>query len=58
MNRGLTLIVALFYVLFWIAMFCAIVYLFVLIIKALRKYINSKEVREEKRLLPSRWEKH
>lgn len=35
-------------ILFWIALFAAGVYLFVLIIKALRKYINSKEVREEK----------
>lgn len=42
---------ALFYILFWIAIFCAIVYLFVLIIKALRKYINFKEVREEKKIV-------
>ena len=30
-------------------MFAGIVYLFILIVKALKKYINSKEVREEKK---------
>ena len=37
------------YVLFWIAVFAGVVYLFVLVVKALRKYVNSKEVREEKK---------
>ena len=37
-----------FYLLFCAAVFGVLVYLVILIIKALRKYINSKEVREEK----------
>ena len=48
-TRVLTILVAILYVLFWIAVFAGIVYLFVLIVKALKKYINSKEVREEKK---------
>ena len=42
---------AVLFVLFWLAIFAGIVYLFVLIVKALRKYINSKEVREEKKVV-------
>ena len=45
----LTVLVAILYVLFWIAVFAGIVYLFVLVVKALKIYINSKEVREEKK---------
>ena len=37
------------YILFLLAVFGAIVYLFILIVKALKKYIASKEVREEKK---------
>ena len=48
-TRVLTILVSVFYVLFWIAVFAGIVYLFILIVKALKKYINSKEVREEKK---------
>ena len=48
-TRVITVIVAVLYVLFWLAIFAGIVYLFVLIVKALRKYVNSKEVREEKK---------
>ena len=48
-TRVVTVIVAVLYVLFWLAIFAGIVYLFVLIVKALRKYVNSKEVREEKK---------
>ncbi len=48
-TRVITIFVAILYVLFWIAIAIGIVYLFILIIKALKKYINSKEVREEKR---------
>ena len=40
---------AVLYVLFWIAVSAGIVYLFILIVKALKKYVNSKEVREEKK---------
>ena len=46
--RVITILVAILYILFWIAVFSGVVYLFILIIKALKKYINSKEVREEK----------
>ena len=48
-TRVLTILVSIFYVLFCIAVFAGIVYLFILIVKALKKYINSKEVREEKK---------
>lgn len=42
------ILVAVLYVLFWIAVSAGIVYLIILIVKALKKYVNSKEVREEK----------
>lgn len=45
----LVTLAAIAYILLSAALFCAAVYLFVLIVKALRKYINSKEVREEKK---------
>ena len=48
-TRVLTVLVSILYILFWIAVFAGIVYLFVLVVKALKKYINSKEVREEKK---------
>ena len=48
-TRALTILVSILYALFWIAVFAGIVYLFILIVKALKKYINSKEVREEKK---------
>ena len=43
------ILVAVLYVLFWIAVSAGIVYLFILIVKAHKKYVNSKEVREEKK---------
>ena len=43
------ILVAVLYVLFWIAVSAGIVHLFILIVKALKKYVNSKEVREEKK---------
>lgn len=48
-TRFLTVLIAILYLLFWLAVSCAIIYLFVLIVKALKKYINSKEIREEKK---------
>ena len=51
MRRFLIVMCAIFYVIFWIAIIAAVIYLFVLIIKALKKYINSKEVRKEKKLI-------
>lgn len=43
--------VAVLVIIFWAAVFAAAVYLFILIVKALKKYVNSKEVREEKALI-------
>lgn len=43
-------IIAIMYIVFMIFLFCAAVYLFILIVKALKKYINSKDVREEKKV--------
>ena len=43
-------IIAIMYIVFMISLFCAAVYLFILIVKALKKYINSKDVREEKKV--------
>ena len=43
------ILVAVLYVLFWIAVSAGIIYLFSLIVKALKKYVNSKEVREGKK---------
>lgn len=50
-TRFLTVAAAIFFILFWIAIAGAAIYLFLLIIKVLKKYINSKEVREEKRVI-------
>lgn len=49
MTRIITVLVAILYVVFWIAILAGAVYLFILVIKALKKYISSKEVREEKK---------
>lgn len=43
--------VALLWLLAELAVLGAVVYLFVLIVKALKKYIGSKEVREEKKVM-------
>lgn len=48
-TRVITVFIAILFVLFWIAVFVGFVYLFILIVKALKKYVNSKEVREEKK---------
>ena len=48
-TRVIIILVAVLYVLFWIAVSAGIVYLIILIVKALKKYFNSKEVREEKK---------
>lgn len=50
-TRFLTVTIAILYVIFWIAVAGAAIYLFLLIIKALKKYISSKEVREEKKVI-------
>lgn len=43
--------VAILYVIFMAVVAAAVVYLFILIVKALRKYINSKDAREEKEMI-------
>ena len=43
-------IITILYIAFMIFFFCASVYLFILIVKALKKYINSKDIKEEKKL--------
>lgn len=48
-TRVIIILVAVLYVLFWIAVSASIVYLIILIVKALKKYVNSKDVREEKK---------
>lgn len=51
MRRLITVIVAILFVIFWIAVIAVFVYLLSLIIRALRKFVNSKEVREEKKVI-------
>lgn len=46
--RIITILTAILFIVFWIAVIAVSVYLISLIIRALRKYVNSKEVREEK----------
>ena len=48
-TRAITVLIAILYVAFWIAVAAGVVYLFILVVKALKKYINSKEMREEKK---------
>ena len=48
-TRVIIILVTVLYVLFWIAVSAGIVYLFILIVKVLKKYVNSKDVREEKK---------
>ena len=48
-SQGLLILFAALYILFVLAVIAVGVYVLWLIIKALRKYINSQEVREEKR---------
>lgn len=50
-TRFITTLFAIFYVIFWIAMIILYAYLLSLIIRALRKYVNSKDVREEKKII-------
>lgn len=50
-TRFLTVTIAILYVIFWIVIAGAVIYFFLLVIKALKKYIGSKEVREEKKVI-------
>lgn len=47
-TRFFTVLFAILFVIFWIAVIIVFGYLLFLIIKSLRKYVNSKEVRKEK----------
>lgn len=53
-TRIITVTVAILFIVFWIAAIAVSIYLLSLIIRALRKYVNAKEVREEKRLSENR----
>jgi len=46
----LTRLVAIFYLMFMLALFAVAAYVVFLVIKALRKYINTKDVREQKEM--------
>ncbi len=50
-TRVITVLFAILYLVFVIAVIGAAVYLFWLLVRALKKYINSKEVREEKKVI-------
>lgn len=47
----LHLLIAIVYVIFYVAIVATLIYLLILIIKSLRKYISSKDVREEKEII-------
>ena len=51
MMRFVTIGFVVLYVVFWIAVFVLAIYLLSLIIRALNKYINSGEVRKEKKVI-------
>lgn len=48
MDHYIRLLIVILVIAFWIVVAAAAIYLFVLVIMALKKYIASKEVREEK----------
>lgn len=50
-RRIITITVAILFIIFWIAVITVFIYLISLIIRALRKYVNAKEVREEKKVI-------
>ena len=49
--QSAAILIAILYVLVIAAVAAAVIYLFTLIVKALKKYINSSEVREEKNVI-------
>lgn len=50
-TRFVTVSIAIIFVIFWIILFIVFAYLLFLIIKALRKYVNTKDIREEKKII-------
>lgn len=55
--QSIGILIIILYVLVIAAVVAAVIYLFTLVVKALKKYINSAEVREEKKLSGALWEK-
>lgn len=49
--QSIAILIVILYVLFIVAVVAAVIYLFTLVVKALKKYINSAEVREEKKVI-------
>ena len=52
------ILVAVLYVLFWIAVSAGIVYLFILIVKALKNMSTPRKYERKRKLLPNPWAKH
>ncbi len=50
-TRILAIFAAVLYLVFWLAVISVSIYLLSLIIRALKKYINSGEVRKEKKII-------
>lgn len=50
-RRFITILAAVLYVIFWISVIAVSIYLLSLIIRVLRKFLNSKEVREDKKVM-------
>ena len=50
-TRTMTILIAILVVVFWIGAAAVFIYMISLIIRALRKYINGKEIREEKNVI-------
>lgn len=48
-TRVIAILVTVLYFALWLTIFGGVTYLFILTVKALKKYIHSKEVREEKK---------
>lgn len=47
-TRMATVMAAVFVIMIWLVIVAAVIYLFILVVKALRKYISATEIREEK----------
>ena len=50
-TRTMTILIAILVVVFWIGAAAVFIYMISLIIRTLRKYINGKEIREEKNVI-------
>ena len=54
-TRVITILIAILYVLFWIAVIVGIVYLFILIVKALKNISIPKKYEKKRKPLPNLW---